>query len=60
MTVEASEIITYCQARIAKFKVPRHVRFVSEFPLTASGKIQKFKLREDHERELAEQRPTKL
>jgi fatty-acyl-CoA synthase len=56
MTVEAKEIITYCQARIAKFKVPRHVRFVSEFPLTASGKIQKFKLREDHERELAERR----
>ncbi len=53
MTAAASEIITYCQARIAKFKVPRHVRFVSEFPLTASGKIQKFKLREDHERELA-------
>jgi fatty-acyl-CoA synthase len=53
MTLEASEIITYCQARIAKFKVPRHVRFVAEFPLTASGKIQKFKLREDHERELA-------
>jgi fatty-acyl-CoA synthase len=60
MTADASEIITYCQARIAKFKVPRHVRFVSEFPLTASGKIQKFKLREDHERELAEQRPTRL
>jgi fatty-acyl-CoA synthase len=55
MRAEASEIITFCQARIAKFKVPRHVRFVSAFPLTASGKIQKFKLREDHERELSAQ-----
>ena len=57
MRAEASEIITYCQARIAKFKVPRHVRFVSEFPLTASGKIQKFKLRDDHERELTARHP---
>jgi fatty-acyl-CoA synthase len=55
-TADASDLITYCQARIAKFKVPRHVRFVAEFPLTASGKIQKFKLREDHERELADRR----
>ncbi len=44
------DIITFCEERIAKFKVPRHIRFVDEFPLTASGKIQKFKLREDHER----------
>jgi fatty-acyl-CoA synthase len=43
------DIIAFCEPRIAKFKVPRHVRFVSEFPLTASGKIQKFKLREQHE-----------
>jgi fatty-acyl-CoA synthase len=46
----ADDIIAFCEPRIAKFKVPRHVRFVSEFPLTASGKIQKFKLREQHER----------
>jgi fatty-acyl-CoA synthase len=45
----ADEIIAFCEARIARFKVPRHVRFVAEFPLTASGKIQKFRLREAHE-----------
>jgi fatty-acyl-CoA synthase len=45
------EIIAFCEARLAKFKVPRHIRFVTEFPLTASGKIQKFKLREQHEEE---------
>jgi len=32
--------------------VPRHIRFVSGFPMTASGKIQKYKLREAHQTEL--------
>jgi fatty-acyl-CoA synthase len=49
VSAQPGDIITFCEQRIAKFKVPRHVRFVTEFPLTASGKIQKFKLREDHE-----------
>ena len=40
------EIVDYCRGKIANFKIPRHVRFVREFPTTASGKIQKFKLRE--------------
>lgn len=47
-SAEPAEIERFCEQRIAKFKVPRHIRFVTEFPLTASGKIQKFKLREDH------------
>jgi fatty-acyl-CoA synthase len=47
--LHSDELITFCEARLAKFKVPRHIRFVTEFPLTASGKIQKFKLREQHE-----------
>jgi fatty-acyl-CoA synthase len=51
-TAGADEIMSFCEKEISKHKVPRHIRFVSEFPLTASGKIQKFKLREDHEREL--------
>jgi fatty-acyl-CoA synthase len=32
--------------------VPKYIRFVTEFPMTASGKIQKFKLREEHQRTL--------
>jgi fatty-acyl-CoA synthase len=36
----------HCRERIAHYKVPRHVRFVSEFPMTVTGKVQKFKLRE--------------
>jgi fatty-acyl-CoA synthase len=47
------EMIAWCAAVLAKFKVPKHVRFVSEFPMTASGKIQKYKLREEHQNILA-------
>lgn len=47
-TATAEEIREFCEGRIARFKVPRHVRFVDEFPMTASGKVQKFKLREMH------------
>ena len=36
----------FCRGRIAHFKVPRHVRFVSEMPVTATGKPQKFRMRE--------------
>ena len=39
------EIIAHCRGRIASFKVPRHVRFVDEWPMS-STKVQKFKLRE--------------
>lgn len=46
------EIRAYCRDRIAHFKVPRHIRFVSDFPLTATGKAQKFVMREQMMREL--------
>ena len=36
----------YCEGSIARFKVPRYVDFVEEFPMTGSGKIQKYKLRQ--------------
>ena len=36
----------FCRGRIAHYKVPRHVRFVTEMPLTATGKPQKFRMRE--------------
>ncbi len=47
-TVLAEEIQQFCEGKIAKFKIPRAIRFVDSFPLTASGKVQKFKLREMH------------
>ena len=46
------DMIAWCATGLAKFKVPKYVRFVQEFPMTASGKIQKYKLREEHERKL--------
>jgi fatty-acyl-CoA synthase len=46
------DLIAWCAASLAKFKVPRHMRFVTDFPMTASGKIQKYKLREEHEARL--------
>ena len=42
-----AEVIDYCRDKIASFKIPRHVIFVAEFPMTGSGKIQKAKLREE-------------
>jgi fatty-acyl-CoA synthase len=45
-TLAEREVIEYCRGRVASFKIPRHVRFVDEFPMTSSGKIQKVKLRE--------------
>jgi fatty-acyl-CoA synthase len=48
----AEELILWCSERLARFKVPKHVRFVTDFPMTASGKIQKFRLREQHQAEL--------
>jgi len=44
----ADALIAWCGERLARFKVPKSVRFVTEFPTTASGKVQKFKLREQH------------
>jgi fatty-acyl-CoA synthase len=52
MTTDVDDLIAWCDARIARFKVPRDVRFVTAFPMTASGKVQKYKLREEHERTL--------
>lgn len=46
------EIIAFCRDRMASFKVPRRVKFVEEFPLTGSGKVQKYRLREEALREL--------
>jgi len=44
--VEALDLIAFCRGKVASFKVPRHVLCVQEYPMTASGKVQKFKLRE--------------
>jgi fatty-acyl-CoA synthase len=52
MTVREEEIREFCREEIAHYKVPRYVRFVDSFPLTISGKVQKFLIREQMRAEL--------
>ncbi|MDX1467628.1 MAG: hypothetical protein R3215_18200, partial [Halomonas sp.] len=42
----------FCKGQIAHYKVPRYVKFVDAFPMTVTGKIQKFKMREEATHEL--------
>jgi len=55
-TLTAEEIRKFCQGEISHFKVPRHVRFVAELPMTVTGKPQKFVMRQQlmHELKLTE------
>jgi len=46
------EILAFCSEQIAHFKVPSHIKFVEEFPMTVSGKIQKFLMRDAMIKEL--------
>ncbi|NLO89763.1 MAG: AMP-binding protein [Clostridia bacterium] len=51
-SLEPSDIQDYCRGRIARYKIPKHIFFVESFPMTANGKIQKYKLREEAARRL--------
>jgi fatty-acyl-CoA synthase len=42
-----ADVLAHCRGRIAGFKIPRHVFFVDDFPMTGSGKVRKVTLRED-------------
>lgn len=55
-TMSEAEVHQYCRANIMDYKVPRWVRFVNEFPTTVTGKVQKFRMRQAMEREIAERR----
>jgi len=46
------EIKEFCKGKIAHYKIPRYIKFVTEFPMTVTGKIQKFKMREISIKEL--------
>jgi fatty-acyl-CoA synthase len=46
-TATEDEIREHCRGRIAHYKVPRYVRFVDAFPMTVTGKVQKFLMREE-------------
>jgi fatty-acyl-CoA synthase len=45
-TLTAEQVREFCRDQIAHYKVPRHIRFVDEFPMTVTGKMQKFIMRE--------------
>ena len=44
--ITESDVKDFCRGQIARYKIPKHVAFVDSFPLTASGKVQKYKLQE--------------
>jgi fatty-acyl-CoA synthase len=50
--LSVDEIRSFCKDHIAYFKVPRYIRVVDEFPMTVTGKVQKYKMREQMEKEL--------
>jgi fatty-acyl-CoA synthase len=45
-TMTSEEVQSYCQGKIAHFKIPQYIRFVDAFPMTVTGKLQKFRIRE--------------
>ena len=45
-SASGEDLAAYCRGRIASYKVPRHWKFVDEFPMTVTGKVQKFRMRE--------------
>ncbi|MDR1895217.1 MAG: AMP-binding protein [Prevotellaceae bacterium] len=45
-TLTEVEIRDFCRGQIARYKIPKHIFFIEQFPLTGSGKIQKFKLKD--------------
>jgi fatty-acyl-CoA synthase len=51
-TAQPDEIIEFCRGQIAHYKVPRYVRFVDAFPMTVTGKVQKYLIREQLRNEL--------
>jgi fatty-acyl-CoA synthase len=52
VTLTGDEIRAHCKGRIATYKIPRYYKFVDGFPMTVSGKVQKYKMREQSIHEL--------
>jgi fatty-acyl-CoA synthase len=46
VTLTVDDVDAYCRGRIAHHKIPRYVHITDEFPMTVTGKVQKFKMRE--------------
>jgi fatty-acyl-CoA synthase len=50
--VDEQRLVEFCKGRIASYKIPRYWKFVDGFPMTVTGKVQKFKMRETAVEEL--------
>jgi fatty-acyl-CoA synthase len=51
MALSEAEIRAFCKKNLSHFKIPRYIKFVEEFPLTVTGKVQKFVMREQSMKE---------
>ena len=51
-SLSEDEVKAFCKGQIAHFKIPRYVKFVQSFPMTVTGKVQKFKMRDEATDEL--------
>ena len=51
-TMSNGEVLDFLKGKVAKYKIPRYVEYIEELPKTASGKIQKFVLKERHQNKL--------
>ena len=51
-TLDVAAVREFCTGKIAHYKIPRYVKIVDEFPMTVTGKVQKFKMREESIEEL--------
>lgn len=59
-TLIEEEVKEFCRGKIAHYKIPRYVLFVTEFPINISGKIQKYKMREESIRQLGLEDASKI
>jgi fatty-acyl-CoA synthase len=59
-SVTPDAIREFCKGKIAHFKVPKYIKFVADFPMTVTGKIQKYKMREESIKELGLEEVAKM
>ena len=59
-TTTPEEIRAFCKGKISSFKIPKHVKIVNDFPMTVTGKIQKFRMREMFVNELGLQKAAQI
>ncbi len=57
VTLDVDAVRAFCEGRIAHYKIPRYVKLVDAFPMTVTGKVQKFKMREQAVQELGLEAP---